>query len=60
MRWSTKFIVAGAVIILIGVLLLVVAGITIGTLESAASIFTIGMLILLIGLGIRRLQKAFG
>ena len=60
MRWSTKFIVAGVVIILIAVLLLVVAGITIGTLESAASIFTIGMLILLIGLGIRRLQKAFG
>jgi hypothetical protein len=60
LRWSTKLIIAGAVIILIGILLLVVAGITIGTLESAASIFTIGILVLLVGLGIRRLQKAFG
>jgi hypothetical protein len=60
LRWSTKFIIVGVVIILVGVLLLVVAGITIGTLESAASIFTIGILVLLVGLGIRRLQKAFG
>ena len=60
MRWSTKFIIAGVVIILIGILPPALAGITIGTLEAAASIFTIGILVLLIGMGIRRLQKAFG
>jgi hypothetical protein len=60
LRWSTKFIIAGVVIILIGILPPALAGITVGTLEAAASIFTIGILVLLIGMGIRRLQKAFG
>jgi hypothetical protein len=60
LRWSTRFIIAGVVIILIGILPPALAGITIGTLEAAASIFTIGILVLLIGMGIRRLQKAFG
>jgi hypothetical protein len=60
LRWSTRFIIAGVVIILIGILPPALAGITIGTLEAAASIFTIGILVLLIGIGIRRLQKAFG
>jgi hypothetical protein len=60
LRWSTKFIIVGVAIILIGLVPPVAVGLTIGTLESTASLFTIGILVLLIGMGIRRLQKAFG
>jgi hypothetical protein len=60
LRWSSKFIIGGAVIFLIGLLPPIVAGLTVGTLESAASFFVIGILVLLIGMMIRKLQKSFG
>ncbi|MDA4114842.1 MAG: hypothetical protein OK474_12430 [Thaumarchaeota archaeon] len=60
MRWSSKFIIGGTVIFLIGLLPPIVAGVTIGTLESAASFFATGILVLLIGMMIRKLQESFG
>ena len=60
MRWSTRLIVAGVAICLIGVLPPYFSGPTIDALESAASFVAIGILILLLGVGLRKLQRAIG
>ncbi len=58
MRWSTRFIVVGALIILIGFVPLIASGLKMTALEGAASLFAIGLLVLFVGLLLRRLQKA--
>jgi hypothetical protein len=59
LRWSTRFIVVGALIILIGFVPLIASGLKLATLEGAASLFATGLLVLFVGLMLRRLQKAF-
>lgn len=59
MRWSTRFIIPGAVIIALGCLPLVFGNFNDFALEYAASLVTFGLLLLLIGLGLRRITKAF-
>lgn len=58
MRWSTRLIVIGVVIIAVGIIPLPFAGLTIGTLETTASFFVVGLLVLLIGVMLRRFQRA--
>ncbi|MGA2199998.1 MAG: hypothetical protein ABSG45_08685 [Nitrososphaerales archaeon] len=53
-----RFIIVGALIILIGFVPLIASGLKIAALEGAVSLFAIGLLVLLIGLLIRKLQKA--
>ena len=58
MRWSVRLILIGVVIILAGFIPPLVSGLSIGTAESTASIAVIGILVLLLGLLLRRVQKA--
>jgi FtsH-binding integral membrane protein len=59
MRWSTRFIIPGIFIIAVGIVPLALGHFNIVALEFAASVITVGLLILLIGLGLRRITKAF-
>lgn len=51
--------IVGVLIIVVGFLPFYFSGINIETLESATSLFFVGLLVFLIGLGLRRLRKAF-
>jgi len=51
---------AGVLICLIGVLPPYFSGPTIAALEDAASFIAVGILILLLGVGLRKLQRALG
>jgi len=59
MRWSTKLIIAGLAICLIGVVPPYVSGLTITALENAASFIAVGLLFLLVGVMLRKLQRTF-
>ena len=59
MRWSTRFIIPGAAMIALGCLPLAFGNFNDFALEYAASLVTFGLLLLLIGLGLRRISKAF-
>ncbi len=59
MRWSVRLMVIGVLVILVGFLPIYFSGLTIGTLESAASFFAVGLLILLVGIMLRTLRKTF-
>ena len=59
MRWSTRFTVTGAVIIAFGCIPLVLGHFNDFALEFSSSIITVGIFILLIGIGLRRIRKAF-
>lgn len=60
LRWSTRLIIAGVLISAIGVLPPYFSGPTIDALESAAGFISVGILILLLGVGLRKLQRAIG
>ena len=60
MKWSTRLIAAGVLICLVGVIPPYYSGLTIGALESAASFIAVGILILLLGVMLRKLQRAIG
>ena len=51
--------IAGALIFAFGFLPIYFSGITISTLEGAASFFAVGILVFLIGFLIRKVKKAF-
>jgi hypothetical protein len=59
LRWSTGFIAAGVSIALLGFAPLAASGVDVGPLENAASFFAIGILLLLVGLMLRKLRKMF-
>lgn len=59
MRWSTRLLVLGIVIMLVGLIPPAALGVTIGSVESAASLIAVGLLVFLLGMLLRRLQKAF-
>ena len=59
MRWSTRFVLAGILVIGFGCIPLVLGHFNFFALEYASTLITIGLLILLIGLGLRRLTKSF-
>lgn len=54
-----RLMILGVIIIVLGFLPIYFSGINIGTLEGATSLFFVGLLIFLIGLGLRRLRKVF-
>jgi len=58
-RWSTRLLVLGIVIMLVGLIPPAALGVTIGSVESAASLIAVGLLVFLLGMLLRRLQKAF-
>jgi hypothetical protein len=60
LKWSTRLIVLGVLICLIGVVPPYLSGPTIDALESAAGFISVGILILLLGVGLRKLQRAIG
>ena len=60
MRWSTRLIIVGVLICLIGVIPVYYSGPTIDALESAAGFIAVGILVLLLGVGLRKLQRALG
>jgi hypothetical protein len=59
LKWSIALMVTGVLIGILGFIPLYAYGITIFTLESAASVIAIGLLVFLIGLLIRRATKVF-
>jgi hypothetical protein len=59
LKWSIALMVIGVLIGVLGFIPLYAYGITIFTLESAASVIAIGLLVFLIGLLIRRATKVF-
>jgi hypothetical protein len=59
LRWSVRLMVLGVLIILLGLVPPLATGLSVGSAEAAASFFAIGILVLLFGLLLRRLQKAF-
>ena len=59
MRWSIRLILVGILVILAGFIPFALAGVTIPSLEVAASFFATGILIFLLGIMLRRLQKTF-
>lgn len=58
MKWSVGLIAAGALICALGFVPLYTGGITISTLEGAASFVAIGVFVFLIGIVVRRISKA--
>jgi len=59
MRWSTRLIILGVVVFAIGVVPLKYSGLTIPALENAAAFFATGILIILIGILLRKIQRSF-
>lgn len=59
MKWSITLMIVGALIVVLGFIPPYLGGITINTLEGAASFCAIGILVFLIGLLIRKANKAF-
>jgi len=59
LRWSVRLIVLGVLIVLIGLVPPIATGLSVGSAEAAASFFAIGILVLLVGFLLRRIQKAF-
>ena len=58
MRWSTRFIIPGVLIMALGCLPLALGHFDDFALEYAASLVTVGFFLLVIGLGLRRVRKA--
>jgi hypothetical protein len=58
MRWSLALIVVGLLLMLLGMVPLAVAGFSVGTLESSASFFATGLLILLVGVMLRKVHRS--
>ena len=59
MRWSTRFMVPGVLIIALGCLPLALGHFNAFALEYASSLITVGIFLLLIGIALRRIRKAF-
>lgn len=59
MKWSIGIMVVGILLVALGFAPLVLGNISIGTLESAAAFFTVGIFIFLVGFALRRFRKAF-
>ena len=59
MKWSTGFILLGLIVIALGLPPLVFHQFTSTALATSASFITVGLLIFLGGLGMRRIRKAF-
>ena len=59
MRWSTRLIILGVLIFAIGFVPLKYYGLTVPTLENASAFFAVGILITLLGVLIRRINRAF-
>jgi len=57
MRWSTRFIMLGILIIALGFLPFVFRHFTWVGFETSASFFAVGLLIFLIGWGMRKIRK---
>jgi uncharacterized membrane protein YtjA (UPF0391 family) len=59
LKWSITLMIVGILIIAIGFIPPYFGGLSINTLETTASLFSVGLLIFLVGLFIRRARKAF-
>ena len=59
MRWSIRLMVLGVLIFLVGLVPPLATGLSVGSAEAAASFFAIGILFVLVGLLLRRIQKSF-
>lgn len=59
MRWSTRIMIPGVLIMALGALPLALGHFGIVTLEFSAALITVGLFIFLIGWGLRKLRKSF-
>jgi hypothetical protein len=59
MRWSLGLMVIGTFVITLGFVPIYFNGITIVTLEGAASLFAVGIFVFLVGLLIRKATRVF-